>query len=443
MKYFETKMTYPQFLKYLVSPVLTMIFLSFYTTIDGYFVSRYAGSDALAGINIVIPITCVIFGTSVMLATGAGAIIGEKLGQKREREANEIFTFIFIVLLILSIVFTIAGILFLKPICVFLGSSERLLTHVLPYAFVIFLGSIPMSFKLFFEYLVRTDGNPGIGMLMSMTGLILNVVFDFIFVALLDMGTFGAAWGTFLSIAISMLIGFNYFRKHSHIRFCKPKVNWSVLVKSCTNGSSEMLTEMSTGITTLLFNLIIMRYFGEDGVAAVTIIMYIYYFFISFYMGIAVATAPIVSYNVGSENYGKIRETTRYSFITIAITSVLIMAVSLLFRKQIIHLFVKDGSVFTITRDGLKLFSPVFLFIGWNVFLSGYFTALGNGLISALISSLRSLIFVVAFILTLPKLIGVSGIWLTMPLSEAVTIFIAVYLYRTQGRCLMQNTPHA
>ena len=366
-----------------------------------------------------------------------------KLGQKREREANEIFTFISIVLLILSIVFTIAGILFLKPICVFLGSSERLLTHVLPYAFVIFLGSTPMSFKLFFEYLVRTDGNPGVGMLMSMTGLILNIVFDFIFVALLDMGTLGAAWGTFLSIAISMLIGFNYFRKHSHIRFCKPKVNWSVLVKSCTNGSSEMLTEMSTGITTLLFNLIIMRYFGEDGVAAVTIIMYIYYFFISFYMGIAVAAAPIVSYNVGSENYGKIRETTRYSFITIAITSVLIMAVSLLFRKQIIHLFVKDGSVFTITRDGLKLFSPVFLFIGWNVFLSGYFTALGNGLVSALISSLRSLIFVAAFILTLPKLIGVSGIWLTMPLSEAVTIFIAVYLYRTQGRCLMQNTPHA
>lgn len=119
------------------------------------------------------------------------------------------------------------------------------------------------------------------------------------------------------------------------------------------------------------------------------------------------------------------------------------MAVSLLFGKQIIHLFVKDGSVFTIMWDGLKLFSPVFLFIGWNVFLSGYFTALGNGLISALISSLRSLIFVVAFILTLPKLIGVSGIWLTMPLSEAVTIFIAVYLYRTQGRCLMQNTPHA
>lgn len=434
MKCFEMKMTYRQFLKYLVPSVLTMIFLSFYTTIDGFFVSRYAGSDALAGINIVIPVTCVIFGTAVMLATGSGAIIGERLGQKREREANEIFTFITLVLLGLSAAFTVAGILFLERICIFLGSSERLLVHVLPYAFVIFLGAVPMSFKLFFEYLVRTDGRSNIGMLMSLTGLILNIVFDYILVAVFDMGTFGAALGTFLSITVSMLIGLVYFLRYSHIRFCRPKVNGKVLWKSCTNGSSEMLTEMSTGITTFLFNVIIMKYFGEDGIAAVTIIMYIYYFFISFYMGITVATAPVVSYNYGSGNHDKIRETTRYSFITIAVSSVLILAVSLLYGKQIIHLFVGDGNVFTITWDGLKLFSPVFLFIGLNVFLSGYFTALGNGLLSAVISSLRSLILVVLFILILPELLGVTGVWMTMPLAEAATIFIAIYLYRKYGK---------
>lgn len=439
MKCFETKMTYFQFLRYLVPSVLTMIFLSFYTTIDGFFVSKYAGSDALAGINIVIPITCIIFGTSVMLATGSGAIIGEKLGQKREQEANEIFTFIAIVLLICSVVFTIAGILFLKPICIFLGSSPRLLPHVMPYAFVIFLGAAPMSFKLFFEYLVRTDGKPNMGMVMSLIGLILNVVFDYILVGVCDMGTFGAAWGTTLSITVSMLIGLIYFLKYSHIKFCKPKANWMVLFKSCTNGSSEMLTEMSTGITTFFFNLIIMKYFGEDGVAAVTIIMYIYYFFISFYMGIAVATAPVVSYNIGSGNHEKIKETTRHSFITIAVSSVLIMAVSLLYGKQMIHLFVGDGNVFDITWDGLKLFSLVFLFIGLNVFLSGYFTALGNGFISALISSLRSLILVVVFILILPRIMGVSGVWLTMPLAEAVTIFISVYLYRAYGKKFMKT----
>ena len=440
MKCLETKMTYFQFLRYLVPSVLTMIFLSFYTTIDGFFVSKYAGSDALAGINIVIPITCIIFGVSVMLATGAGAIIGEKLGQKKEQEANEIFSFISIVLLVFSIIFTFVGIIFLKEICIFLGSSTRLLEHVLPYAFVIFLGTIPMSFKLFFEYLVRTDGRPNIGMLMSMTGLILNVVLDYIFVALFDMGTLGAAWGTFLSITVSMLIGLGYFLKYSHIKFCKPRLNWTVLFKSCTNGSSEMLTEMSTGITTFLFNLIIMKFFGEDGIAAVTIIMYIYYFFISFYMGIAVAIAPVVSYNVGSRNHTKIKETTRYSFITIALSSVLILAVSLLCGKQIIHLFVDGGNVFTLTWDGLKLFSPVFLFIGLNVFLSGYFTALGNGFISALISSLRSLILVVVFILILPNIIGVSGVWITMPLAEATTIFIAIYLYQTYGKELKNHS---
>lgn len=297
-----------------------------------------------------------------------------------------------------------------------------------------------MSFKLFFEYLVRTDGRPNIGMLMSMTGLILNVVLDYIFVALFDMGTLGAAWGTFLSITVSMLIGLGYFLKYSHIKFYKPRLNWTVLFKSCTNGSSEMLTEMSTGITTFLFNLIIMKFFGEDGIAAVTIIMYIYYFFISFYMGIAVATAPIVSYNAGSRNHKKIKETTRYSFITIALSSVLILAVSLLCGKQIIHLFVDGGNVFTLTWDGLKLFSPVFLFIGLNVFLSGFFTALGNGFISALISSLRSLILVVVFILILPNIIGVSGVWITMPLAEATTIFIAIYLYQTYGKELKNHS---
>lgn len=441
MKCFQQKMSYPQFLRYLIPSVLNMIFLSFYTTIDGFFVSKYAGSDALAGINIVIPITCVIFGTSVMLATGAGAIIGERLGQKRSREANEIFSFICLVLLGLSLFFTVGGIVLLEPICVFLGSSERLLPHVLPYAFVIFLGSVSMSFKLFFEYLVRTDGRPNMGMAMSLTGLVCNVVLDYIFVAKCGMGTLGAAWGTFLSITVSMLIGLVYFLKFSHIRFCKPRIDWGVLTKSCTNGSSEMLTEMSTGITTFLFNLIIMKYYGEDGVAAVTIIMYIYYFFISFYMGIAVATAPVVSYNVGAENVGKIKETTRYSFVTIAVTSILILAVSLLCGRPIIHLFVGDGNVFDLTWQGLKLFSPAFLFIGWNVFLSGYFTALGNGLVSALISTLRSLILVAAFILILPPIIGVSGIWLTMPLSEAVTIFIAFFLYRAYGRQLPVNRP--
>jgi len=427
-------MSYGQYLKSLLPSVLTMIFLSFYTTIDGFFVSRYAGSDALAGINIVIPITCVTFGVAVMLATGAGAIIGEHLGRGEMEQANRIFSFMCLVLLAFSVAFTALGVAFLRPIAVLLGSSERLMPHVLPYALVVFLGTVPMAFKLFFEYLVRSDGNSKVGLAMSVVGLVLNVGLDYLFVGVYGLGTLGAAWGTTLSITASALIGLVYFLRFGNIRFARPKADAKVLLKSCTNGSSEMFTEFSTGITTLLFNLMVMKYFGEDGVAAVTIIMYIYYFFISFYMGIAVAVAPVVSYNVGAQNPAKIREMLRYSFRTIAVTAALILAASLLGGQAIIHLFVQSGNVFDITWQALRLFSPVFVFIGFNVFLSGYFTALGNGLTSAVISLLRSLVLVVLFIAVLPLLLEENGIWLTMPFSEAATVLVAVQLYRMQGR---------
>lgn len=431
---FSRPMSYGQYLKSLLPSVLTMIFLSFYTTIDGFFVSRYAGSDALAGINIVIPITCVTFGVAVMLATGAGAIIGEHLGRGEMEQANRIFSFMCLVLLAFSVAFTALGVAFLRPIAVLLGSSERLMPHVLPYALVVFLGTVPMAFKLFLEYLVRSDGNSKVGLAMSVAGLVLNVGLDYLFVGVFGLGTLGAAWGTTLSITASALIGLVYFLRFGNIRFARPKADAKVLLKSCTNGSSEMFTEFSTGITTLLFNLMVMKYFGEDGVAAVTIIMYIYYFFISFYMGIAVAVAPVVSYNVGAQNPDKIREMLRYSFRTIAVTAALILAASLLGGQAIIHLFVQSGNVFDITWQALRLFSPVFVFIGFNVFLSGYFTALGNGLTSAVISLLRSLVLVVVFIAVLPLLLEENGIWLTMPFSEAATVLVAVQLYRMQGR---------
>lgn len=431
---FEKPATYPQFIRNLLPSVMTMIFLSFYTTIDGFFVSRFAGSDALAGINIVIPVTCVIFGVAVMLATGAGAIIGEKMGRGEEKEVHRIFSMICLVLLGFCVVFTVLGLVFLKDISRLLGASDRLMEHVLPYAGVIFAGAIPMAFKLFFEYMVRTDGNPKVALFMSGSGLVLNVLLDALLVGGLQMGTLGAALGTLLSITVSAGIGLVYFLTKSRIHFGKPDFNQRILLRSCANGSSEMFTEFSTGITTFLFNIMIFRFYGEDGVAAITIIMYIYYFFIAFYMGISVATAPVISYNVGSGNSRKIRETLRYSFLTIGATSAIVLSLCYLLGPAIIGLFSEPGQVFDITWAGLQIFGLVFVFIGMNVFLSGYFTALGNGLISAVISLLRSLFLVVLFILLLPRWMGVSGIWAAMPLAEWVTVAAAVFLYRKYGR---------
>lgn len=439
MNVFSKSMSYKQYLKYLVPSILTMIFLSFYTTIDGFFVSKYANSDALAGINIVIPITCVVFGVSVMFATGSGAIIGEYMGAKNQQRANEVFSFTALALFIFCVLFSILGIMYLRPIAILLGTSEKLMPYVLPYAFVVFAGTIPMAFKLFFEYLVRTDGNSKVGLVMSFIGLVFNIFLDYLFVGVFKMSTFGAALGTVLSISISAIIGLIYFLKHSTIKFAKPKNDLKMLWKASTNGCSEMLTELSTGITTLLFNLIIMQAYGEDGIAAVTIIMYIYYFFIAFYMGIAVATAPIISYNLGANNKKKIKETLRFSFKTIIITAVLIMATLWLGGDFIIRIFIQSGHVYDLTKEALTLFSPLFIFVGINVFMSSYFTAIGDGASSAIISTLRSLILVVLFIIILPKFIGFNGIWLTMPFAEVCTIIISCMLYNKKGLKLNEN----
>ena len=222
---FSKKQTYFEFIKYVLPSIVSMIFLSFYTTIDGFFVSRFVNSDALASINIVIPVTCVVFGIAVMLATGSGALVGIKLGEKDKDGANKLFTFITLVLLVISIILTLLGLIFLKPLLVFLGTTESIMPYAYVYGFVTVLMSLPMVFKLFFEYYARVDGNPTISLIMSSVGLILNVILDYLFIVIFKIGILGAALGTFFSITVSAIIGLLYFlSKNSNLKFSKPKL---------------------------------------------------------------------------------------------------------------------------------------------------------------------------------------------------------------------------
>ena len=431
---FSKKQSYKEFLRYLLPSITTMIFLSFYTTIDGFFVSRFVNSDALASINIVIPITCIVFGIAVMLATGSGALVGIKMGEKDKEGANQLFSFITLVLLVIGIVFTILSTIFLEPILMFLGTTERLLPYAKTYGLVTVLMTIPMMFKLYFEYYARVDGSPKVALIMSGLGLILNIVFDFLFIVIFDMGILGAGLGTYISITISGIIGLIYFvGNKSNLKFIKPKANFRALFNSCYNGSSEMFTELSTGITTFLFNKSILVFSGENGIAAMSIIIYMYYFFIAVYFGIAVGISPMISYNFGAKNKEKVKESIKHSFVTIGWSSIVIFIIAMFLGKDIIGLFTKDIEVYNIAAEGIKLFSYVFLLIGINIFMSGYFTAIGNGHISAIISVFRSLIFVVAAIVILPKVIGVNGIWLAIPIAELLTIFFSITFYKKKG----------
>ena len=437
---FAKKQNYKEFLRYVFPSIITMIFLSFYTTIDGFFVSRYVNSDALASINIIIPITCVVFGIAVMLATGSGALVGIKLGEKNIKGANELFSFVTVVLISIGVVLTILGVIFLDPILRFLGTTDILYPYAKSYGIVTVLMTIPMMLKLYFEYYARVDGSPKVSLLMSSLGLVLNIVFDFLFIVVFDMGILGAGLGTYIAITISGIIGIIYFKgNNSNLEFTNPKANFKELFNSCYNGSSEMFTELSTGITTFLFNKSILTFSGENGVAAMSIIIYIYYFFIAVYFGIAVGIGPMISYNFGAKNKEKIKESLKHSFVTIGWSSIVIFLISIIGGKYIISIFTNDLEVYTIATSGIKLFSYGFLIIGTNIFMSGYFTAIGNGQVSAIISILRSLVFVVATITVLPKFIGLNGIWLAIPIAELLTIFFSVTFYFRKGTRAYRN----
>ncbi|MEG2788905.1 MAG: MATE family efflux transporter [Romboutsia sp.] len=437
---FSKKQNYREFLRYILPSIITMIFLSFYTTIDGFFVSRYVNSDALASINIVIPITCIVFGIAVMLATGSGALVGIKLGEKDKNGANQLFSFITVTIVGIGIVLTILGVIFLDPILIFLGTTDKLFPYAKSYGLVTVLMTIPMMLKLYFEYYARVDGSPKVALLMSCLGLVLNIGFDFLFIVVLKMGILGAGLGTYIAITVSGLIGLLYFvGDKSSLKFTKPKSDFKALFNSCYNGSSEMFTELSTGITTFLFNKSILAFSGETGIAAMSIIIYIYYFFIAVYFGVSVGISPMISYNFGARNKEKINESLRHSFVTIGWSSLAIFLVSMFLGKDIIALFTNDLEVYTIAASGIKLFSYGFLLIGINIFMSGYFTAIGNGQISAIISVLRSLIFVVATIAILPNIIGLNGIWLAIPIAELLTIFFSVIFYIKKGKNILED----
>lgn len=427
---YKVEESYSSFIKFILPSIVTMIFLSFYTTIDGFFVSRFVNSNALAAINIILPITGVVFGIAVMLATGSGALVGIKLGKKKRKEANELFSFISVVVISIAVVLTILGLIFFEPILKFLGTTEILYPYAKTYGIVTVLMTVPMMLKLYFEYYARIDGSPQVSLKMSTVGLIFNVVLDFLFIVVFKMGILGAALGTFIAISISTLVGIKYFlSKEANLKFVKFKSNFRVLGYSCYNGSSEMLTELSTGITTFLFNQAILVFYGENGVAAMSIIIYIYYFFIAAYFGVAVGVAPIISYNFGARKTEKIKQYLRYSFFTIIVSSILIFIISYFGRGVIIGIFTTDQVVFEIATEGLKIFSVGFLIIGFNIFMSGYFTAIGNGRVSAIISILRSLIFVILGVMILPQIIGEAGIWITIAVAEVGTILFSAYFY--------------
>ena len=425
------KITFFSVLKFTLPTIVMMMFMSFYTMIDGMFVSRLIGTSALSAVNIVYPLLNIVIALAIMLGTGGSAIIARRMGQGRTDEARAGFSLLVVVGIAIGFLILLVGILFLSPILRFLGANDAIYSYCYDYA-VVLLAFVPFGvLQMMFQFFFVTAGKPQLGLISTIVGGVANIILDYAFIAIFDLGIAGAALATGIGFSVPALTGLIYFtaNRKGTLYFVKPAFDLSVIAKSCTNGSSEMVTNLSAAITTFLFNIITMRYLGEDGVAAITIVLYAEYLFNAVFLGYSSGVAPMISYNYGNKNKLQMQRLFRLSYTFVACTSVLVFILSFFLSDVVVTFFAKPGStVFLLAQNGFSLFSFGFLMMGLNIFTSALFTALSNGRVSAILSFFRSFLCLITSIFVLPQLLGINGIWLAVPVAEVFALAMAVFM---------------
>ncbi|MDB1970496.1 MULTISPECIES: MATE family efflux transporter [Clostridium] len=427
------EVTFLSLIKFTLPTIIMMVFFSLYTIIDGIFVSRYIGSNALSAINIVYPVICILIGISVMMATGGSAIVAKFMGEAKDKEARESFTLITITSIIFGLIIAIFSLIFIKQIIYLLGSTDSLYENSHTYLFTMLLFTPVIILKMLFDYFLITAGNPNLGLLSAIIGGVTNIILDYVLIVPLNMGLVGAALATCIGYSLPSIIGIIYFfNKKNTLHFVKPKFNFKTILYSCSNGSSEMVTQISSAVTTFLYNIIMIKLLGENGVTSITIVLYAQFLLVSAYIGFTSGVSPRISYNFGSENKQQLYKIIKYSYIFIMLFSISTFIISKYLSPLLISIFAGNGTeLYDITLNGFNLFQISFLLCGVNIFTSGMFTAFSNGKVSALLSLLRTFIFLSSGIIFLPSLIGVNGVWLAVPLAEIMTlVFSLFYIYK-------------
>ena len=415
--------------------IITMIFMSLYTIVDGICVARFVGTDAMSAVNIVYPVVCVELAVSIMLAAGGSALIARKMGEGKNHEAKSDFTMIVIVSLLIGVLIAILSTIFMRPLLVLLGAASDGGLYTLCYDYFSILIAFAPAFLLqtIFQYALIAAGKPTLGMVMMILAGVTNIVLDIFFMGPLNMGIRGAAIATVIGYCIPTLFGFIYFtvKKSGTLSFVKPLWNGRTIGETCSYGAAQMVSNLSTAVTTFLFNITVLNLIGEDGVAAISILLYAQYIFTAVYLGYSSGVAPIFSYKLGTDDKEQLKGLLKNSLIFIALCSVLSFVISILGAGGIASIFTPAGSaVYDITVGGFTYFSVGFLFMGVNLFTSAFFTALSDGKTASILSVMRALVFMTAGILLLPQVIGVSGIWLAVPCAEFLALVLSIVFLR-------------
>ena len=421
-------------LRYVCPTILMMIFMSSYTIVDGMFVSNLVGEDALSAVNLVMPIIGVLLAVGLMLGTGAVSVIGKLMGEGDYKKARGFLTTIYIIGIVLGVAFTALGFIFEDNIVAILTKDDTMIPLVRDYYRSLLPFATTMFLQVFVQTFFVTAGKPALGFIVCVMGGIINIILDYVFISpkLFDLGIAGAGLATGIGNLVPAFFGLVYFavmRKGS-LFFTKPYLKIKVILQSMYNGSSEMVSNLSIAITTMLFNVIMMNIIGKSGVAAISVILYVQMFQMAFYMGYSMGIAPVLSYKYGEQTHKQLANIVKISLYTISIISAVVVAVSLLFSEQAISIFLKkESETFFLAKEGFLIFSISYLFMGLNVFICAMFTAFSNGRVSASLSVIRTLVFTVAALLILPELFGIIGVWLAVPVAEFLALCVSLYYF--------------
>ena len=430
--------TYGKLLRFTLPSICMMVFTSIYGVVDGLFVSNFVGKTPFAAVNLVMPFVMILGGMGFMIGTGGTALVSKLLGEGKQEEAHRTFSMLVLFTLLLGAVLSAVGIITMPAVSRLLGASDAMMPDCILYGRIVTGFTFAFMLQNVFQSFFIAAEKPKLGLKVTVAAGLTNMVLDALFIAVFKWGVAGAAIATGLSQCVGGVLPLVYFLRpnSSLLRLSPTRLRLRPILAACGNGSSELMSNISSSLVSMVYNLQLLRLAGEDGVSAYGVLMYVQFIFISIYIGYSIGCAPVVSYHYGAQNHGELKNLLGKSVLLMGITGVALTALAMALADPLARLFVGyDAELFALTSHAFRLFAWSFLLAGFNIFASGFFTALNNGGVSAAISFLRTLVFQSASVLILPVFFGVDGIWWAITVAEVFAFLISVlFLLAKRGK---------
>ena len=421
--------TYRKLLRFVFPSIIMMIFTSIYCVVDGLFVSNFVGKTPFTAINLIFPLLMILGALGFMIGTGGTAIVAKTMGEGQDTKANEYFSMLVYLTAVCGVLLTVLGLIFLRPVAVLLGAEGEILDCCILYGRVNLIALPFFMLQNIFQSFFITAEKPKLGLAVTVAAGVTNMVLDALFVAVFRWGLFGAALATALSQFVGGALPVLYFasKNSSRLRLGRASFNGGVFLKTCTNGSSELMSNISASVVTMLYNFQLMNFAGDDGVAAYGVIMYVGFIFVAIFIGFSIGSAPIISYHFGADNSSELRNMFRKSLVLVSFTGIVMAVTAIAAAGLLSSIFVGyDQALFDITVRGFTIYAFSYLICGFNIFGSSFFTALNDGLTSAVISFLRTLIFQTSCVIILPIIFKLDGIWFSVIAAELLAFAVTI-----------------